>query len=153
MKILNFDNKKIWVSNLKKIIYNAPSSEKRNLMKIVKDNGEVNYFGQGYSSSDNINYYIRLGYFLKWIERNLVPYVNNDENSRLIKFDTNTETNLIYLDSLQISADPRICTFNRTFDAVGSNGEKFGTTTFSGEAELFEIQKGTTFSYGKIMNA
>jgi len=139
--------------NLKRIIDNTSFSKKDNLMKIVKDNGEVNYFGQGYSSSDNINYYIRLGYFLKWIERNLVPYVNNDENSRLIKFDTNTETNLIYLDSLQISADPRICTFNRTFDAVGSNGEKFGTTTFSGEAELFEIQKGTTFSYGKIMNA
>jgi hypothetical protein len=139
--------------NLKKIIDSTSFSEKRNLMKIVKDNGKVNYFGQGYSSSDNINYYIRLGYFLQWIERNLVPYVNNDENSRLIKFDTNAETNLIYLDGLQISADPRICTFNRTFDAVGSNGEKFGTTTFSGEAELFEIKKGTTFSYGKIMNA
>ena len=139
--------------NLKKIIDNASFSEKGNLMKIVKDNGEVNYFGQGYSSSDNINYYIRLGYFLKWIERNLVPYVNNDENSRLIKFDTDTETNLIYLDGLQISADPRICTFNRTFDAIGSNREKFGTTTFSGEAEPFEIKKGTTFSYGKIMNA
>jgi len=143
--------------NLKKEINNLPIYfHTDNGMRVYYSNNQenlgfldlhVNGFSQAYSNTEDNQYYIRLGYFLDWIEENLIPYVDNDTNNRLIRFDTNPETNLIYLDAYQISADPRVCTFKRTFETG------YGTQTFSESAEEFEIKKGTTFSYGKIMNA
>ena len=134
--------------NLKKEINNLPILfQMNNGMRINYSNSRVNSFSQAYSNTEDNQYYIRLGYFLDWMEENLIPYVDNDINNRLIRFDTNPETNLIYLDAYQISADPRVCTFKRTFETG------YGTQTFSESAEEFEIKKGTTFSYGKIMNA
>jgi len=136
--------------NLKKGIDLIPAFQ--NGMKIdtsttSPNEDKINSFGQTYSKTENIQYYIRLGYFLDWIEENLIPYIDDDTNNRLIRFDTNPETNLIYLDAYQISADPRVCTFRKSidFDPLILN--------FSEDAEEFEIKKGTTFSYGKIMNA
>ena len=108
----------------------------------------IDYFGQTYKGESPIQYYIRLGYFLDWIQNNIIPKVKNTE--KIIKIDTNIEDNIILLHADQISADPNVCTFKKTIQ-VEPEGDEI---TFSSGVETFIVDdKNTTFEYGKIMNA
>jgi len=45
------------------------------------ENKVVNFFKQKYADEGGTQYYIRLGHFLEWIQKNIVPYVDNEEVS------------------------------------------------------------------------
>lgn len=124
-----------------------------NQLKEVADSGmqiseDKDYFGQAYNGESSTQYYIRLGYFLGWLEKNILPKVKKSKISPIIKIDNDIDSNIILLHSDQISADPSICTFKKSIRIEGD------TVTFSPSAANFIISdKNAQFDYGKIMNA
>ena len=105
-------------------------------------NNNKDFFSQQYEGGQT-QYYIRLGYFLKWIENNIIPKTGK---SSLIKFDTDVDSNIIHLAPYQVSTDPRICTFKSKF----TNGDKL--YSISGNAADFKSSFKSS-NYGKIMNS
>jgi hypothetical protein len=106
----------------------------------------INFFSQQYGGDSScIQYYIRLGHFLEWIQYQLIPKVV--PAVPLIKIDTDVKTNIIYLLGRQISSDPGICIFN-TEVPFGSS-----VTQFAPGTETFEVSIGTKNKYGQIMNS
>ena len=52
---------------------------------------------QEFRDNTNVQYYIRLGSLLEWIENNIIPKLKfNDKTPPILKFDYDTESNLIY---------------------------------------------------------
>jgi hypothetical protein len=120
-----------------------------NSYNIVKNNDDDDYYNQIYndmsnSATQNI-YYIRLGYFLAYLQNNIIPQVKKNSVS-LTKFNLNTDKNLIYISQTQISADPRICTFNKSLTYNDNSKMEFAP----GMADF--ISK-TNINTGKILNA
>jgi hypothetical protein len=108
----------------------------------------VNFFKQKYADEGGTQYYIRLGHFLEWIKKNIIPYVDNEEVS-VLGMDYDAETNIIYLLGRQLSTDPSVCLFNTKFPTTSGNFIQFAKDT-----EPFVVGiKGSTNLYGKIMNA
>jgi hypothetical protein len=107
----------------------------------------INFFSQQYEGDNStIQYYIRLGHFLEWIQNNLIPKVV--PSIPLIKIDTNIETNIIYLLGRQISSDPGICIFNTEIPFENS------ITQFAPGTATFEVFiDGSKNKYGQIMNS
>jgi hypothetical protein len=111
-------------------------------------------FTGGENGKDRTEYYVRLGTFLDFLEQKVVPFFKDKNNNDIksIKFNTDTETNIIYITPLQISADPRICIFKKTF-ILKAGGEFVGKTYLSTECEEFEkTYAGSNNLYGKLMN-
>jgi len=46
-----------------------------------------NYFAINWIGLDKTQYYIRLGYFLEFLQLNIIPSINSDTNVRLLKID------------------------------------------------------------------
>ncbi len=92
-------------------------------------------------------YYVRLGALLEFFEEKLMYYATTPNNtSPLLNFDFEVETNLMYINELQVSLDPNICIVNRTLNIDGN------VYTFTPKsAELFESPE-LGSSYGQIMN-
>ena len=109
----------------------------------------INFFKQVYEGDNTVNqFYIRLGHFLEWIEKNIIPYVDNEE-VKILGIDYDADTNIIYLLGRQISSNPGICIFNTTFPTKSGESIQFAKDT-----EVFRVSIGkSTNSYGKIMNA
>jgi hypothetical protein len=110
-------------------------------------------FVGGENGKDRTEYYIRLGTFLEFIEQKVVPDFKDKNNNKIksIKFNTDTETNLIYIAPRQISADPRICIFKKTF--VVKNGDEVAKKYLFTECEDFvKTYSGSDNLYGKLMN-
>jgi len=107
----------------------------------------INFFSQKYGGDNScIQYYIRLGHFLEWIETQLIPKVV--PSIPLIPIDTDVETNIIYLLGRQISSDPGICIFNT--EVLFENS----VTQFAPGTAPFEVfLDGSKNKYGQIMNA
>jgi hypothetical protein len=107
----------------------------------------INFFSQRYGGDNNcIQYYIRLGHFLEWIETQLIPKVV--PSIPLIPIDTDVKTNIIYLLGRQISSDPGICIFNTEIPFENS------VTQFAPGTAPFEVfLDGSKNKYGQIMNA
>jgi hypothetical protein len=114
-------------------------------------------------------YYVRLGAFLEWLEKNYM-YVATTVNSTTTKnnkspilyFDYDVESNLMYIDPLQISVDPSVCVVRRdviindengnpiTVELGRANGIKASSGKLNPRTEPFESDLG--IQYGKIMN-
>jgi len=93
----------------------------------------------------NTQYYIRLGSLLSFIETQIIPKYN--PNSPILKIDYNPETNLIYYNDFQISADPRVCLIKtEQTDEVG-NVYKFAPL-----GEDYVLTKSSGIKVGKAMN-
>jgi hypothetical protein len=109
----------------------------------------INFFKQVYEGDSTINqFYIRLGHFLEWIQNNIIPYVDNEE-VKLLKINTDADTNIIYLLGRQISSNPGICIFNTILPT-----DSGGSIQFAKNTEVFRVSIGNSInSYGKIMNA
>ena len=94
-------------------------------------------------------YYIRLGYFLRFVQKSLIPQVD-DKQVRLIEIDTDTDSNLIYVLGRQISNNPSICLFKVDVE------QKFNLTnepiTFAPGVDEFVYSEVNKNRYGKIMN-
>ena len=99
-------------------------------------------------------YYIRLGYFLQQIEKNIIYQLKNSDEknpSKIIKIDYNTDSNIILLYSRQLSANPNVCIFQRSYTLddgseiiLFPNLNKFILDGYGNSNSPF---------YGKIMNA
>jgi hypothetical protein len=116
--------------------YTPPTTqgEKSNLIQFIS---QVFKMTGGENELINTQYYIRLGSLLAFIEKNIIPKYN--PNSPILKIDYNPETNLIYYNDFQVSADPRICLIKtEQIDETGASykfaslGEDYVLTTSSG---------------------
>jgi hypothetical protein len=119
------------------------------LSPVVSLSSNVNVFEQQYTGNSP-QYYIRLGYFLEFIQNNILPKVTissiNNSNP-ILKIDTDIESNIIYLMARQISTNPGICIFRKTIPSfLGSNLE------FAPGVNDFIVNENGN-QYGKIMNA
>jgi lysozyme len=79
---------------------------------------------------ENFQFYYRLGSFLKFLQFNSQIFNSNTgtiknssqtPNPPYIDFDFDDKTNYIYLDKLQLSADPRICVMKKIDDTLSPN--------------------------------
>ena len=124
---------------------NQPTTSDTGLQYIQES--PINFFSQRYGGDNScIQYYIRLGHFLEWIETQLIPKVV--PSIPLIPIDTNVETNIIYLLGRQISSDPGICIFNTEILFENS------VTQFAPGTAPFEVfLDGSKNKYGQIMNS
>jgi hypothetical protein len=127
-----------WLTNI------ITSKDKKEHIDIVQQ-----LFVGGENGKDRTEYYIRLGTFLEFLEQKVTPILKdkNGKQIKSLKFNTDTETNLIYTAPRQISADPRICIFKKTFQNPNSESYMFY------DCEDFEkTVSGSTNFYGKLMN-
>jgi hypothetical protein len=94
-------------------------------------------------------YYIRLGTFLQFLQEKIIyQSVVADQNAPIIKFDYDTDSNLMYLENdLQVSIDPQVCMVNRTL-VLNSIELDFAEQGEDFESPLFT----ENVSYGQIMN-
>jgi hypothetical protein len=76
----------------------------------------------------------------------------DNSNSPLLKFDTEVETNLMFIENLQVSVDPNVCLVNRTVKDF--QGISYNFTNQSGQvADPFESSLFRGYNcYGQIMN-
>ena len=66
------------------------------------------------SDSKGNQYYCRLGNFLEFIEKYVIYQVGtNNVKVPLLNFDTDIESNLMYVDPMQVSVDPTIFMVNK----------------------------------------
>ena len=113
--------------------------------------GKISFVKQTYVGSLLPQYFIRFGYFLQWLETNIIP---NIDDAKLINIDYDIITNIIILANSQVPTDPRICAtaYSREFSGGGSTkylGGGGNSTNTSGET-FEEYENGSR--YGKIMN-
>jgi hypothetical protein len=73
-------------------------------------------------NNENDEYYIRLGTFLQFLEDNIIPKVsdNNGGFVPIIKFDSSTPDNIMYVDPLQVSINPQTCMVRRSINSFTS---------------------------------
>ena len=96
-------------------------------------------------SNGRDEYYISLGYFLTLFQQYIVPNVDYDSTLKMIKFDTDPENTIISLYGRQVSANPGVCIFKRTFDKE--------TIQICPQGNNFQFSiNNSTFLYGKFMN-
>jgi len=93
----------------------------------VQNPNDINdtiFFRQEYQNSQ-FQYYIRLGYFLQWVEENLIYDIDNNPSLKVLKIDTDIESNIIHVLRNQTSSDPRVCTWNQVFEYDGVVDPKY----------------------------
>jgi murein DD-endopeptidase MepM/ murein hydrolase activator NlpD len=80
--------------------------------------------GKWLPGSDDIKYYVRLGTFLKFLQLYITPTYYNKKNKTncALNFDTDENSNLMNVNPLQVSVDPRICYVNRSMDVTDTSG-------------------------------
>lgn len=104
----------------------------------------VNFIRQHFKGDVAVQYYVRFGHFLEWMEKHLVPNVNN---SPLINIDTDVKTNIVHLQRYQLSTNPGICTFKSKWTVKGGD-----VYNFIPGGEDFTVSKNGN-RYGRIMNS
>ena len=106
----------------------------------------VIYFKQVYAGKGGTQYYVRFGYFLGWLKKYVIPYVDNKDVA-LLKVDNDVKSNIIYLLGRQISTDPGVCSFKSRVTFKKGTFSQFADTVDNLE---FFINGNR---YGYIMNA
>lgn len=98
-----------------------------------------------------VEYYVRLGTFLQFLQNVVMLQVKDSSTVvPLLKFDFDEKTNLMYVDPLQVSVDPRICMVNKNL--------KIGRTEYvyipGGDPFINSDLKASIpdVDYGQIMN-
>lgn len=116
---------------------------------LVSSQNNVVAFKQTYQGADEgegvDQYYIRLGYFLRFVQKALIPQVD-DKQVRLIEIDTDTDSNLIYVLGRQMSNNPSICLFKVDVP----NGSEI--VSFAPGVDDFVYSEVNGNKYGRIMN-
>jgi len=116
-------------------------------------NDSVSFFKQVYEGKGGAQYYIKLGWFLKWIEKNLIYNIDTGDNNintqiKLLKINNKVKENIIYLLGRQLSTNPGICVFKVQFNFDNEN-----YAVFANDADVFEAPRVNGNRYGYIMNA
>ena len=110
--------------------------------------GSKNYFAINWIGLDKTQYYIRLGYFLEFLQLNIIPSINSDTNVRLLKIDYDISTNLIYTLPRQLSSDPQVCIFKASYTTT--TGQSYNLFPFI--EDDFIRSDNFAANYGQIMN-
>jgi predicted chitinase len=124
-----------------------------NLEYSGRDSGDsVSFFKQIYQDKGATQYYVKLGWFLKWIEKNLIYKVktNNatvNKQVKLLKINNKVRENIIYVLGRQISTNPGICLFKVRFNTPS------GFIQFANDADEFYAPSVDGNRYGYIMNS
>jgi len=119
-----------------------------------RDSGDSVYaFKQVYGGKSFDQYYIRFGYFLKWIEKNLIYNIDTGDTNitaqvKLLKINNKVKENIIYVLGRQISANPGVCIFKTKFTFSDKT-----YTIFANDADQFYTDTVNGNYYGYIMNA
>jgi hypothetical protein len=69
---------------------------------------------QVYEGEGGTQYYVKLAYFLKFLESKIIPKVNNSQIN-LLKVNNRVKSNIIYTLPRQVSCDPGVCMFDSSF--------------------------------------
>jgi len=121
------------------------------------DANDTIFFRQEFQNSQ-FQYYVRLGYFLEWIEANLIYNINNDPSLKMLKIDTDVESNIIHIIDRQTSSDPRICIWNQNFYNPAYSDPQYYFAAETNDADFwYDNNNNNTFDQGdnnylKIMN-
>lgn len=112
----------------------------------------VSFFKQVYEGNGIIQYYVKFGWFLKWIEKNLIYNVDTGNADittqiKLLKINNKVKENVIYLLGRQISANPGVCLFRTQYNFADKS-----YSIFANDADQFVFNVGDN-RYGYIMNA
>jgi hypothetical protein len=105
---------------------------------------------------DDVRYYIRLGTFLNFLQLYMTPVIYNKKirKNKIMNFDIDENTNLMNVNPLQTSVDPRICFVNRNIE-IGEKVLTFGKTNpinpFINDIITNGVNK-QDILYGNIMN-
>jgi len=108
--------------------------------------GKIDALVITYNSSINFKLYVRLGTLLQFFQQKLMyQIIVGSISSPMLKFDYDEQSNIMYVNDIQVSVDPNVCVINRTINISGTD------YSFAPDAEPFE---GTLLgpSYGQIMN-
>lgn len=94
-------------------------------------------------------YYVKLATLLGWVQENIIPNLEDPE-VKLLKINNRVKENIIYLQSRQVSTDPRVLFFKSKF--TFSNGD---VATFAQKGDEFFVTepKNLKNKYGYIMNS
>jgi putative chitinase len=118
-----------------------------------RDSGDsVAFFKQVYEGSLGTQYYVKFGWFLKWIEKNLIYNIdtgdaNINKQIKILTINNKVKENVIYLLGRQLSTNPGICIFNMTFKTPS------GFRQFASGTDVFDAPSVNGNRYGYIMNA
>lgn len=120
-----------------------------------QDFAQITFGGEQTEGSDGnggIQYYIRLGSLLKFLQDYIVVAFTDKNNNTYsaLKMDNEVDNNLMYIQGYQISTDPRICIFNKTLTLKNEDGEEETVSFYPGLEEFVYPFKSNL--YGKIMN-
>jgi hypothetical protein len=124
-----------------------------NLEYSGRDSGDsVSFFKQVYQDKGATQYYVKLGWFLKWIEKNLIYKVKTNNATvnrqvKLLKINNKVKENIIYVLGRQISTDPSVCLFKVRFNTPN------GFIQFANDADEFYAPSVNGNRYGYIMNS
>ena len=124
-----------------------------NLEYSGRDSGNsVSFFKQVYRDKGATQYYVKLGWFLKWIEKNLIYKVKTNNATvnrqvKLLKINNKVKENIIYVLGRQISTNPGICLFKVRFNTPS------GFIQFANDADEFYAPSVNGNRYGYIMNS
>ena len=107
--------------------------------------------GVSYSRANfETQYYCRLGNFLDFIEKYVMYQVGaNGVNVPLLNFDTDIESNLMYVNPMQISTDPTICMVSQYLTI---RSKKYLFFPYGEDFLNSNIKSPTNAQYGQIMN-
>ena len=100
---------------------------KGNLYKLSFSSNDTDVNNSGVSVLALDFYYVRLGYMLEWIQKNLLVYdttkkdpENKDQANPIFKLDYNSETNFCLRFPGQHSSDPRVCIIPSVYSSESS---------------------------------
>ena len=134
------------------IKFNAKYIDNTGLSVLNSSNGYIDYINQKYDGVPP-QFYIRFGCLLDWIETNAIPDIDNS-NQKLIKFDTDVNTNIIILANSQRPTNPLVCGTVYSQEFASGGIVKFfggGGSNDKVSGEPFE-ERVNDSRYGKIMN-
>jgi hypothetical protein len=108
---------------------------------------------QTYKDEGGSQYYIKLGWFLGWIQKNLINNIdtgdaNLTQQVKQLKINNKVKENIIYVLGRQISTNPGICLFNVKFKFDDSNFSQFLS-----QGDTFYTPSVNGNRYGYIMNS
>jgi hypothetical protein len=124
----------------------------------VDSYGYAPYYKQLFIGGDSV-YYIKLGYFLQWLQDNIIYNIDNDPFRKIIEIDTSVSSNIISIIPNQVSSDLRICTFSNKYNSqtVGFSDQGADPDTVTYFTTIpnssFTHNYGTDNQYGYLMNA
>ena len=127
---------------------------KGNLYKLKFESNDTDINNSGVSKLELNFYYVRLGYMLEWIQKNLLVYdttKKDPENKELanpiFKLDYNSETNFCLRFPGQHSSDPRVCVIPSVYSSESS---KWNVLKDLNEIAPFFVKNND--QVGKLMN-